>query len=230
MANGSGLFSDEGPLKPHLLRGGGVGGEVADLRRDVGDTVTPMTAMTVDEHTNVATADTDAIVAVGTASVAGATTLSGAALDGVLGSGTMDPARNVSITTSDSAATWAAQNVVFTGTDVNDQPISETIAIANNATTAGTSAFASVTSVVMNAVDAAGTYGLGFGILMGLNKLIVARAGLTGLIREIETGVLVTTGTIAASAAGLPNGTYDAANPPNATRDYAIYYEYDPTA
>jgi hypothetical protein len=82
----------------------------------------------------------------------------------------------------------------------------------------------------MNAGDASGTYALGFGILMGLNKLIVARAGLTGLIREIETGVLVTTGTIAASAAGLPNGTYDAANPPNATRDYAIYYEYDPTA
>jgi hypothetical protein len=190
-----------------------------------------MTAMTVDEHTNVDTADTDAIVAAGTASVAGATTLSGAALDGVLGSGAMDPARNVSITTSDNATAWTgATDVVFTGTDVNDQPISETITIANNATTAGTSAFASVTSVVMNAGDASGTYALGFGILMGLNKLIVARAGLTGLIREIETGVLVTTGTIAASAAGLPNGTYDAANPPNATRDYAIYYEYDPTA
>lgn len=229
-ATGSGLFSKEGPDKEHLLRGsGGLGPEIADLRGDVKTTLAPMAAITVEEFTNPAAAATDAIklaVAVSTS----ASDYSGAALDGAVGGGTMSPPRNVTVTTAGNTPADAPATATFTGVDIDGKAISETVNVPQTATTAvGAKAFAKVTRITMpvgQGTDA--TVAFGFGSLIGLTKTIKTRAGAANLIREVAVGSLVTNGVMATAAVGAPHGTYAPNSIPDGTRDYAIYYEYDP--
>lgn len=232
MSNGSGLFRRQAAQKPHLLRGsGGVAAEVGDLRSDVLEEMSPVSAFTVDEFTNPATADTDGIKT-SIATVASPQTYTGAALNGAVGAGVMDPPRNLTITTGGGTPADAPVSTTITGLDVNGDVIIETILLSQIAGTAvGIKAFRKVTQIVLPAADGVGALlEFGFGTKIGLSKKIRVRAGLSTLLMEIEVGVKVTTGTIAPAAVGLPNGTYLPATLPDGIRDYAVYYEYDPQA
>ena len=230
-SNGSGLFSMERPVKPHLLNADGLAGEVRDLRSDVGRVLTPVAAFTVDEFTNAAAADANAIKT-SVASVAAPTVYEGAALNGVLGSGLMNPARNVTISTAGVTPADAPATALIEGKDLDGRSLSETIVVSQVAGTAvGVKAFARVTKITLPAADGVDALlEFGFGDKIGLSKSIKTRAGLTTLLQEIEAGVVVTTGTIADSVVGAPHGTYLAAMVPDGAKDYAVYYEYDPTA
>lgn len=232
MTAGSGQFSGQRAQKPHLVRGtGGVAGEVADLRQDLQDDFVANAAIAVEEFTNPAAADVDAIKT-SFASAATAQDFSGADLDGVVGTATMDPPRNVTITTSLHADIDAVP-VTITGTDVDGNVLTEDITLTDGGgtTDAGASGFASVSRIqIPNQSGPGGAIEVGFGDIIGLHKPIKTMAGLTGLIREIEAGVVVTTATMTTPAVGAPNGTYLAATVPDGANDYAIWYEYDASA
>lgn len=234
MSSGSGLMSNQRPQRQHLVQPGpGVAGEVADLRKDLETELAPMAAMAVEEWTDPAGADPDGIKTA-IATVAAATTYSGADLDGVVGAGTMDPPRNVTVTTAGATPADAPATATINGLDVDGNAISEVITVAQTATIAtGTKAFASVTSIVLPAADGTGaTLAFGFGTLIGLAKTIKSRAGAAAGLMSIEAGTVAApaAGTFADATTGAPHGTYDPSAAPDGSNDYAVYYEYDPAA
>jgi hypothetical protein len=240
MSNGSNLMGLQGPDRPHLVRGsGGLSGEVADLRGDVARVLNPMPALTVDEFTDVAVADIDAIKTA-IASVAAATTYSGSDLNGAVGEAEMVPPRNVTITTAGSTPADAPATAVVTGKvrDHNGNLIdqTDTITISQTAATAaGDVAFSTVTSVAFAAGDGVdATLAVGFGAVIGLSKPLRARAGAAAVLMETEAGTVLAadavTGTFLAASAAAPNGTYEPATPPDDSNDYAVWYEYTPSA
>jgi hypothetical protein len=233
MAIGSGLMSRQYANKPHLLQtSGGIAAEVKDLRDDLAEELAAMSAITVEEFTNPAAADVNAIK-LSIASAASIQTYTGAALDGVVGLLAMSPPRNITITTT-THADIDAVGVVITGKDVNGDDITETILLTNGGgvTDVGAKAFAKVTSIVVPAQTGInGALEFGFGDIIGLSRPLRSRAGLAAVTREVAVGAVVVTGTFVAApvavGAGQPNGTYLAAAVPNAARDYALYYETD---
>jgi hypothetical protein len=322
MTLGSGLFQSSIPAKEHLVRDGGLGGEIADLRKDVIAALSPLAAIAVEEFTNPEATDVDGIkVAFATADAA--QTFTGYALDGVLSemdsAGTTPPAiyisrtaettnslrqvkieittlgspgtakfrlsvdggltwlvsgvtvpttpfkydvagqnitliftnsayasnnvytftgivggvvldypRNVTITTSNHAATWQ-QHVHVTGIGPDGASVTDSLALANNTTVVGTKLFSRILSILVDPqVDALGTISVGIGGVLGLSKAIKSRAGLVTALKEIAAGAVVTNGTFAASGTGIPNGTYAPNDAPDGTKDYAVYYEYTP--
>lgn len=230
--SGSGLMSKQQSRREHLVnRSGGLAAELGDLRADVVNQIGSLAAITVEEFTNPAGADTNAIKT-SIASVAAAVDYSGAALNGAVGVGTMSPPRNATVS-NDAGATPAdaPASAHFYGKDITGADIDETITINQAGGTAvGAKAFAKVTRITMPAGDGTGALlEFGFGDKIGLAKKVLSRAGGTNLIREVYDGSLVTNGVLAAAATGAPNGTYLPNTVPNGTHDYAIYYEFDPT-
>jgi len=231
MTAGSTLFSDQLPEKAHLVRGGGLSGEVADLRSDIRSVLALLAPITVEEFVDPALADVDAIVT-SIASAASETVLEGAALDGAVGEGVMSPPRNVTITTTSNADIDAVAAVVE-GTDISGDAQTDTITLTDGggATDAGTKAFATVTKVTIPAQSGTGgALEVGFGAVIGLGAKIVTRAGYTGPVKEIAAGSVVTNGTFVAAATSGPNGTYEPSSAPDGSNDYALYYEYAPVA
>lgn len=230
---GSGLFSNKAAVKPHLVAGsGGLAGEIADLRADVSTTLAPMAAITVQEITNSAAADAAGLLIATSVTIAVQSYAASALLAGGKAALLAFP-RNVTFTTAGATPANAPATAVVTGTDINDAALTETVTLAQTATIAnGVKAFKTITSIVFAAADADGscTVSIGFGTKFGLAKKIVSRAGLAGAVREIAAGAVVTNGTFVDAATSAPNGTYSPNTAPNGTNDYAIYYEYDPTA
>lgn len=222
MSNGSGLFSNESALKPHLLQGAsGIPGEISDLRKDVGDTVAPLAAITVDEFTNPAAAGA-ADLKIATATTVAIQTVSSFLAPG-LAKLTAYP-RNLTFTTAGVTPAHAPATALITGT-YRGKPQTESVALAQTATIAtGLKPFSTITSIVYAAGDgAAATVSIGVGLGYGISHVPKSRAGLVGLIREIEVGAVVATGAL--TAAGL----YTPAVAADGVKDWAIYYEYNPT-
>jgi hypothetical protein len=226
---GSGLFSTQRARLAHLVRGGGgLAGEVSDLRSDIDTELDPLAAIAVEEFVDPVAADVDAIKA-SIASAAVVSVYEGAALDGVLGVGTMDPPRNPTVT-STAHADIDAVTVVFEGKDVNGDDASVNVLLTDGGgvTDAGVGCLSSVDKITVPAQSGVGgALEFGFGDVLGLAKPIKERAGFTGLIREIAVGALVTTGVVVDAATSAPNGSYEPATVPDAANDYAIYYEWD---
>ena len=216
MSNGSGLFSDQQAVVPHLSKG-----ELKDLRDDVSRALSPLAAMTVDEFTNPATGAVADLKAA-TACTVAVQTISSFLAGGVAALAAY--ARNVTLTTSGGTPADAPATALVTGT-YNGAVQTETINVPQTAATAtGLKPFDTVESVIYSAAqgtDALVSIGVGAGL--GVTKTPKARAGAVNPLREIAVGALVTTGTL--TAAGL----YTPAAAPNAARDYALFYEYDPT-
>lgn len=157
MSNGSGLFGDQGPMKPHLVRGsGGVAGEISDLRGDIGRTVAPMAAITVDEFTNPAQLAATAVdaVLVATATVAAPVAVLAA---GMIAAGLARLSvwpRPLVFTTAGVTEADAPATVLVTGTDPYGAAQTETLALAQTAADATTvKAWGSVTRVDYPAAD-----------------------------------------------------------------------------
>ena len=94
-----------------------------------------------------------------------------------LNSGRPDYARNVTITPGGTTTDVAAGNIVVTGTNIFGETITESIAIAANASSAvtGASAFATITSVLFPIQDgAAATFTIGTGSKLGLGRCFPA--------------------------------------------------------
>lgn len=237
MGLGSGLFSNQRAQRPHLVRGGGgLAGEVADLRSDVSDEMDAMAAIAVEEFIDVAVADVDAIVVALAPDDTAAVTLSGAALDGVVGAGVMDPPRNITFDTLGATPADVPATGTVTGKDVNGDELIEVINLSQIVGQAvGLSAFAEVDSIdypIADGTDA--TVSVGFGDVIGLAKPLKSRAGAEAVVMEIEAGTVLAadaiTGTFVDAATSAPNGTYEPATAPDDANDYAVYYEWDPTA
>jgi len=173
-------------------------------------------------------ADVDAIKTSFTAPAAD-TTYSGAQLDGVVGAGELDYARNIVITgtTGGSEALDGGTAVVY-GVDTNGQPIQENftlgaIGASTSDTATGVQAFAKVTAVLIPA-DASGTpgaYEVGFGDLLGLIRPLSQG----GLLAEFEDNAVPgTPGTIVLSGTSAPNGTYSPDSSPDGSLDFIVYF------
>ncbi len=223
--SGSGLFSDQSPLKPHLVAGGGgIAGEIVDLRKDLRSVLGALAAITVDEFTNVAAAGA-ALLRVATAVVEEEVVLEASDL---LAPGLAILAtypRNLTFTTAGNTPADAPATATIVGT-YRGLPQTETVNLAQTATIAtGTKPFSTVESITFPAGDGTDcTVAIGIGTGIGVGEVPKARAGGVNLIREIAVGSLVTNGAL--TAAGL----YTPSSAPNATNDYAVYYEYDPLA
>lgn len=231
MASGSGQFSGQRAKKPHLVRGtGGLQGEVGDLRDDIKRDFESNAAMAVEEFTDPPAADPDGIKAA-IATVASIQSYSGAALDGALAGSTFDPPRNPTVTTAGTTPADAPATATFTGTDVDDNAITETVTVAQTATiAAGAKAFKTITKIDLPAADGTdATLAFGIGNAFGLSKPIASRAGAAAGLSAIEAGSASSpaAGTFATAAAAAPKGTYTPSAAADGSNDYAVYYEYD---
>lgn len=231
-------FSQKAPRNPHLVRsGGGLSGEVADLRADVESAFDTLESQggyfRTDEFTNPAAADADAIKT-SFATSASIQSLVAANFDGVVGDDEMVPPRNVTITSTTNANVTAVA-VVVTGLvrDSNGRLVAQTDTInttnGGGATDAGTKPFSRVTSVAIPAMGgAAGSLQIGFGAAIGLGSKVKSRASLIAALRQVVAGAVVSTGTIT-NPSGSPVSLYTPASAPDAARDYAVTYEVDPS-
>jgi len=223
MSAGSGLFSNQSTVIPHLTAGHGVPKEVGDLRADVGRTLAPMAAITVEEFTNSAAGGAAVLKAATATTVAPATVLAAALLAPGIAILAAQP-RNITFTTAGATPADAPATALITGTR-SGVAQTETVTLAQTATVAvGVKLFSTITSIVYAAADGtAATVAIGIGDALPLTKTPKARAGLTASIQEIAVGVVVTTGTLSAA-----NKSYTPAASPDGVKDYAVYYAYDP--
>ena len=181
-----------------------------------------------DIFTNPATADVDAIKASFTAPAAD-TAYSGSDLDGAIGAGDLDFARNITIKgTCGVGEALDGGDAIVTGTDADGQAMTEVITLSAvvasaNATDEGAYAFKTVTSVMIpaDASGSPGAYEIGFGNKFGLSKPLSQG----GLLQETTDNAIPGTGaTVVLSATALPNGTVAFNTDPNGVHDYIVYY------
>jgi len=105
------------------------------------------------------------------------------------------PPRNVTVTHTAQGTADTLGDAVIVGTDVNDDPITETIAIDSGTVAAGTKAFKTVTSVVtadwvIDGVEASeDLLEVGFGDLLGLGRPLAAASQVFLVV--YDTGVVV---------------------------------------
>ncbi len=138
--------------------------------------------------------------------------------------------RQLVFTTAGGTAADAPANVVITGTDAQGKTISETLALAQTATTAtSVNAYSSVTSLVYPAADGTGaTIAVSFGAAIGLKRPLKNRMGAAmPLLHEFMDGSVPTAGAVSAVATVGPYGAYTPNTAANGVHDYAIFYEFD---
>lgn len=218
---GSGIMRNASAVKAHLLQGsGGLGPEIADLRRDVVSAVTSLAAIGVDEFIDAAAgAAADLEAATATLAVGAVRTVTTFLAPGIAKL-TANP-RNLIFTTAGVTPANAPATVTINGL-YRGKVQTETLALAQTAAVAtGLKPFSSLTSIVYAASDgAAATISIGVGPSLGLSQKPKVRQALFYIVREIAIGAVVTTGTVTAE------GLYTPAAAPNGTNDYTVYYEY----
>lgn len=225
---GSGLFTRKKPLKEHLAPAAGahgLEGEVADLRKDIGEALLPLAAITVDDYAVAPATAAAAGLKAATATVAAAVTVLKAALLAPGLAALAAYGRNVTFTTAGATASDAPASATITGIGMDGKVLTETVNLAQTATIAnGAKIFKDVTKIDFLAADGVGaTIAIGFGVALGLSKVPLARGGGAVHIREIIDGAAVATGVLSTT-----NRSFTPATAPNAAHTYAIYYEFDP--
>lgn len=180
----------------------------------------------IDEWTDPAAAATGGLKAA-TATVASVVTVLAEALLTAGKNALLANPRNVTFTTAGSTASDAPATALITGTDVNGDALTETVALSQSAGTAqGVKAFRTITSIVYAAADGTGaTVAIGFGSKFGMRKKLRTRAGASMVLKEISAGAVVTNGTFVDPATSAPNGTYTPDSAPDGSKDYAVAYE-----
>jgi hypothetical protein len=210
---GSGLWSTQAALFPHLVLGqGGVAGEVYAVRKDLGIVLAPLKASTVEEYDTPIPASGTNILTGGVSSLS-AQTFSYSALNGTLGAGVISPPRNMEVIVAGATATQMSASVTINGLDAWGRALSETITGTSGgaATYSGVKCFAKVTSVVAPAGTGTGaTFTVGTGVVIGLSQYPKLRAGekLPLITREIYDASVVTNGVLTLSTTNPPFGAY----------------------
>lgn len=135
-------------------------------------------------------------------------------------------------TTAGVTASDAPANVVITGRDINGNVLSETLSLAQTATTAtSVGYYAAISTLAFAAADGTGaTLAITFSANVGLSRKIMLRTGAATLIRELMDGTAPTAGALIVPATAIPNGAYTPNTAGNDVHDYAVYYEMDGTA
>lgn len=165
-----------------------------------------------------------------TATVAAAVSLSASQL--IQGNLSTCP-RYLVFTTAGTTASDAPATATITGLDIQGRSISETVTLAQTATTATSKyAYAKVNSITMPAADGTGaTILISPSAAVGLVRKIKTIAGAVWTIKEIMDGTAPTAGTFTApSTTDLPNGSYTPNTAGNDVHDYGIAYVYDASA
>ena len=183
--------------------------------------------MVVDEFTDPPAAAAAGLLAATATTVAPQTVLAAALISGGKSELLLRP-RNVTFTVGGTAA-QSPTSAVITGTDINGDSLTETVAITASAGTyAGVKAFRTITSVVYGAAGGTGaTVSIGYGAVFGLSRKAKTRAGAVNRGIEISAGSVVTNGTLVVAGTSGPNGTYAPNSAPDGSKDYAIAYEPD---
>lgn len=221
---GSGLWSTQAALFPHLAQGfHGMIGEVADVRRDIAIVLTPLKAVTVEEYDAPPPAVPAAIMAAGTLSSTSSQTFNAQSMTGSIGiPWKISPPRNTEVVVSGSGTPAdMGASVTINGLDAWGRQLSETITGTSGGagTYAGVKCFAQITSVVVAAgTGALAQFSVGTGIVIGLSQYPKARTGIyIPLIqREMVDGALLSspTGALTLTTTNPPFGAYTPATAP----------------
>lgn len=184
------------------------------------------------EWTNVAALVDNAIKTSWTCA-ATAQTYATTALNGTVGAGPLDYARNIIVTGVTAGGEALLQKtLLITGLDIDGKSQSESLVVSTGNQGAGSTvvytginAFKQITSIYVPA-DASvspGAYKVGFSNKLGLSRPITSG----GVLREFLDNALRTTaqaGTLVLAASSPPYGTWTPDTTPNGSRDYVIYY------
>lgn len=160
MTAGAGIFRRMKDKLDHLVGpGGGLSGEIFDLRKDIANELGVMAGFVAEEWTNLVgvAAPGAAVLKVATATVAAPVTVLPA---GLLAAGLAMLAahpRQLTFTTAGATPADAPANVVITGTDFNNAAQSETLVLAQTAAAVtSVKAYKTITSIVYPAADNTG--------------------------------------------------------------------------
>lgn len=237
------LFGSERAAKPHLVRGGGgLSGEVADLRGDIERAFTTLEEgslfglLVTEEFIDVPAADPNALRTSTSTSAAPAEFTAVMDFDGASAGVELVPPRNITVTTSahanvDAVAVTVTGRVRNSDGDLVEQTDTFNLTDGGGVTDAGSAMFSFVDSVAIEAQSGTGgTLQIGFGDMIGISAAIKARAGVIAPIREIAAGAIVTNGVFTDPATSPPYGAYTPDTVANDTNDYALTYEVDHSA
>lgn len=160
MTAGAGIFRRMKDKIDHLVNpGGGLAGEIFDLRKDVANELGMLAGFVAEEWTNLVgtAAPGAAVLKAATATVASVVTVLPA---GLLAAGLAQLAahpRPLTFTTAGTTPADAPANVVITGTDQNGTVISETLVLAQTAAAVtSVKAYKTIVSIVYPAADGTG--------------------------------------------------------------------------
>lgn len=229
------LFGRKTPRRPHLVRaGGGLKGEINDLRGDVNEAFDAMEQsgglLRFDTFVDPAAASANAFK-LSFPTAATEQVFEAADLDGAVGDGELPYARNVTITSSTHADVTAVDVVIegYVIKDGREVPVTITITTTNggNATDASVAALHRIERVTVPAMGGAGgALQIGFGVRLGLSDVMRAGGGRLGPVQEVAVGAVVTNGAFA-TPTGHPITSYTPNAAPNGTNDYAVLYVAD---
>jgi hypothetical protein len=166
-----------------------------------------------------------------TATVATTSTVLAAALEAAGKAALLANPRNVTFTTAGGTAADAPATATITGTDIDDNALTETVNLAQTATIAsGVKAFKTIVSIAFAAGDGTdATVAIGFGSVFGLAVKPKLRSGIVAVVQEYAAGALATNGTFVVPATSPPYGTYAPNSAPDGSKDYAVRFERDLT-
>jgi hypothetical protein len=136
--------------------------------------------------------------------------------------------RRIRFTTAGATPANAPAEAVITGKDVKGDVLTETVSIAQTATTAdSTKFFADITSIAYGAADgAAATVAVGFTDALGFPFEPEVVGGGVAMLRELTDGAVPgTASTLITPASGAPFGGFTPNSVPNASRDYHVWIE-----
>lgn len=226
---GSKIFSTKGPAKAHLTVGsGGIPGEVADLRQDIVDEFDPLLALTVEELTAPAAASANALLAATATAAAGVVVVLQEKDLLIAGRNALKLSpRKLVFTTAGVTPANAPATVTIEGLNNFGKAVKETLALAQTATTAtSVNVYSKINRLTYAASDgAAATIAIGWSVALYVTRKPKARAGLVLVYKEIMDAAEIAPVTGTLDTAGL----YTPAAAPNATHNYALVFEYDPT-
>lgn len=226
------LFKNISASIPHFTEGrGGIPGAIADLRAQLATFLGLLTPYMTDEILAPPAASTTAIKTAAATTVA-PQVFTSANFNGALANTTFSPPRPITVTVAGATPSDAPATVVFTGTDVDGNVITDTVTVPQTATTATSAkAFATLTQAAFAAGDGTGaTLALGIGAALGLAKKIKLRGGVANLVAVQEAGTRLNPGsfaTVTVPASMGPNGAYTPTTAADGSRNYTLVYEVD---